>query len=140
MAAVRRPLVGTISSAAMGNRPSVGRRGFANGTINTVKPDPPEEERGPMGLGGGGWEGAGTQCTVTKRWEYHGNNSMEVSSSSTASSVAGMLIVSPQQESFDQGQPFAPLSLSDLKKCKVYFQLIQRLVNLPAPQWMNVSN
>ena len=141
MAAVRRLLVRTISSAAMGNRPSGGRKSFANGSITTVKPAPLEEEREQLGSGGGEVEGSATQCTVTKRWEYRGNNSTEVSISSTTSSVAGMLIVPSQRGSFGQGPPFAPLSLCDLKQCKLYFQLIQRLVRLPASQWMtNVSN
>ena len=137
---VSRLVVRTVSSAAMGNRPSVRRIGRKSGTITITQPETQKENKRPMGTGGGGREEEGTQSTNTIRQGYEGNGSTEMSSSNSAGSVTEMPLVAPLQRPFDQGEPFAPLSLSNLKRCSVYFQLIQSLVNLPDTKWRDVSD
>lgn len=136
MATVSRLVVRTVSSVAMGNKPSVRRKGLKSGTITITQSETAKEKRRPTGTGGGGKEGEGTQSTETKRQECESNNSTELSSSSSSSSASSVTEMPPS----DQGQPFSPLSLSNLKKCSIYFQLIQSLVALPDTKWRDVSN
>ena len=140
LATVSRLVVRTISSAAMGNKPAVGRKGTKSDTITITQPETQKEKKRPMGTGGGGREGEGTQSTEAKRQGYEGNDFTETSASSSASSVTEMPLAAPLQGPFDQGEPFSPLSLSNLRRCSVFFQLIQRLVTLPDTKWRDVSN
>ena len=133
--------MGSINSVAMGNRPSVGQKRPKSGPT-TIAPTITcgarvEEESVLIVQRDSDTKGPDTTCTESKRQGHQRNDSAETSS--TSSYVREMPLVLPRRLS-EEGTPFSPLRHSDLEKCDIFYQLIQRLVDLPSEKWMDVSS